>query len=126
MAPQNIEVGKIGEEVACTFLKRKGFTIIDRNVRRPWGEIDIVAVKRNIVHMVEVKTSVSVKDRFSREMQSPLERATTLKMARVCRTAELYMHERNDLREYQIDALSILLDTVSRKARCQFFEQAIG
>ena len=43
------EVGRIGEQVACSFLVRKGYTIIDRNYRKPWGEIDVIAEKGNIV-----------------------------------------------------------------------------
>jgi putative endonuclease len=44
---QHIEVGKIGEDIACKYLKSKGYKIIERNFRRKWGEIDIVCKKRS-------------------------------------------------------------------------------
>ena len=31
------EVGRIGEDIASEFLQRKGFRIIARNYRKPWG-----------------------------------------------------------------------------------------
>src|SRR3954467_11329009 len=49
------EVGAIGENVAAEFLRRKGFEIVEKNYLKPWGEIDIIAVKANIVRFIEVK-----------------------------------------------------------------------
>ncbi len=49
------EVGKLGEEIASKFLERKGFKIVLRNYRKPWGEIDIIAEKDDVVRFVEVK-----------------------------------------------------------------------
>lgn len=43
---QHIEVGKIGENIACKYLESKGYKIIERNFRRKWGEIDIVCKRR--------------------------------------------------------------------------------
>ena len=48
-------VGQIGEDIACQFLERKGFKVLERNYRKPWGEIDIIAEKDGIVRFVEVK-----------------------------------------------------------------------
>ena len=50
------KLGDIGENIACDFLKRRGFEIIERNYLRKWGEIDIVARKRNVIRFVEVKS----------------------------------------------------------------------
>lgn len=54
-------IGKRGEEVACVFLARRGFRIIDRNWRVRGGEIDIVAVDlcTSDIVFVEVKTRTS-------------------------------------------------------------------
>jgi hypothetical protein len=49
------EIGAIGETVAAEFLRRKGFTILERNYLKPWGEIDIIALKADVVRFVEVK-----------------------------------------------------------------------
>lgn len=51
------QFGNIGEDLACVFLIKIGFTIIDRNYLKKWGEIDIVAKKNNIFHFIEVKSA---------------------------------------------------------------------
>ena len=43
--PLRKEVGRVGEDIAAQFLERKGFKILARNYRKPWGEIDIIAEK---------------------------------------------------------------------------------
>ena len=45
-SPQHLKVGKIGEDIACRYLKDKGYKIIERNFRRKWGEIDIICFKK--------------------------------------------------------------------------------
>lgn len=122
------ETGAQGEEIACRFLEKKGFIIIQRNYRKPWGEIDVIAEREGVVHFVEVKTvSRSISDDDgSREMEyRPEEMATHTKLHKVARTAALYMDSQKDTREFQIDVLGVLMDTNKRMARCRFFEQVI-
>ena len=50
-------LGQIGEDRACEYLRDKGYRVLHRNYRRPWGEIDIVArEKDNTLVFIEVKT----------------------------------------------------------------------
>lgn len=49
-------VGRRGERVARRFLKKQGFAILQTNWRCNTGEIDIVAVRGNTLHFIEVKT----------------------------------------------------------------------
>lgn len=49
------KIGSLGEELVVKFLMKRGFKILDRNYRRPWGELDIVAEKNSTIHFVEVK-----------------------------------------------------------------------
>ncbi|MEG3164885.1 YraN family protein [Sphingomonas sp. PB2P19] len=49
-------VGRRGERLAGWWLKLKGWRILDRRVRTPAGEVDLVARKGNLVAFVEVKT----------------------------------------------------------------------
>lgn len=53
----NLTIGQAGEEIACGYLAQKGFKILERNFRRPWGELDIIARDKNkTLVFVEVKT----------------------------------------------------------------------
>ena len=54
MAEHN-ELGKEGEEMAAKWLTEKGFTVLHRNWRHSYHEIDIVATKGKFLHFVEVK-----------------------------------------------------------------------
>ena len=56
MEGRNKTVGAWGEDQACRFLIRQGFSIIERNYHTTVGEIDIVATKLEDYYFVEVKT----------------------------------------------------------------------
>ncbi len=120
-------VGGMGEDIACQFLEQKGFRILERNYRKPWGEIDIIAEKAGVVRFVEVKavSHENLPD-VSREMDyRPEEMATPEKLKKVARTASLYMEAKMDKREYQIDVVGVIMDEGRRKARCRMIEQAL-
>lgn len=125
---QRKEVGRIGEEVASRFLERKGFTIVERNYRKPWGEIDIIAEKEGVIRFIEVKAiSRENNSRGSRETSAyiPEEQIHPAKLKKVVRTAELYMVSRGGDQEFQIDAVGVFLDMKHRTARCRLFEQIL-
>ena len=49
--------GNKGEDIAAKYLTSKGYTILERNHRKPWGELDIVArAGDGALIFVEVKT----------------------------------------------------------------------
>lgn len=50
-------VGRRGERVARRALRRAGYRVLARNVRTPHGEVDIVAIERGVLVVVEVKTT---------------------------------------------------------------------
>ena len=53
---KNIELGKRGEDIAADYLTHRGYSIITRNYRRRFGEVDIVARHGTTIVFVEVKT----------------------------------------------------------------------
>ena len=122
MIPDEVRknTGKGGEEIAAQFLERKGYKVIEKNYRKKWGEIDIIAEKDGTVRFVEVKT-------VSRESEQyrPEELLHTSKLRKVARTAALYMETKRDNREYQIDAVTVIMNYETRMARCRLFEQAL-
>lgn len=122
------KIGNLGEEIAARYLESKGFKIIDRNYRKPWGEIDIIAVKEGIVRFVEVKsvTREIPQGSVTREMDyRPEELIDGRKLKKLARTAALYMEMIKDTREYQIDAVGVILDGYRHVARCRLFEQVL-
>ena len=121
------KTGFLGEKVAAQFLMRKGYKIIEMNYRKPWGEIDIIAEKGGVVRFVEVKTASGDFSTFSRENNTyrPEEQIHPAKLRKVIRTAQLYMASHEDDREFQIDAVGVILDPSVRRARCRLFEQII-
>ncbi len=50
------KIGEIGEEKACEFLMKHGFTVLERNIANKFGEIDIVAKSHGTHYFFEVKT----------------------------------------------------------------------
>jgi putative endonuclease len=115
------KVGQIGEDVACMFLEKHGYNIIDRNYRKKWGEIDIIAKKDEILHFVEVK-SVSHETEYN-----PEENVHPWKMKRLYRAIQTYLLEKDvsDETEWRLDILAVFLDLDTRKAKFRFTENVI-
>src|SRR3989344_5693597 len=55
------KTGEMGENIAVRFLMKQGYSILERNYTKKWGEIDIITEKEGKLHFVEVK-SVSSTD----------------------------------------------------------------
>ena len=58
----NQSVGRWGEETAAAYLNQRGYEILARNARTPYGEIDIIARRRNLIVFIEVKARASLDD----------------------------------------------------------------
>ena len=96
----NQRIGKWGEDTAADYLKQHSYEIIHRNVRTPYGEIDIVARHGDITIFVEVKT------RTSNKMGLPEEAITQRKREHMLATADYYAAE-HEIDHWQIDVVSI-------------------
>ena len=121
------KIGQLGENVACEFLKKHSYKIIDRNYLKKWGEIDIIATKGNILHFVEVK-AVSVKDiRYPSDNYEPEENVHPWKLKRLSRVIQTYLLSKKvpDETEWQLDILAVFLDFKTRKARFRLTENVI-
>lgn len=58
MATHN-ELGKKGEDLAVEFLQKNNYKILERNWRFKKAEVDIIAIKKDILAVIEVKTRSS-------------------------------------------------------------------
>ncbi len=100
----NKKLGQIGEDIAVEYLKKKGYKIIERNYKKAWGEIDVVAKKEGKIIFFEVKT---LNGRSANIF--PESNITQEKIRRLKKTVETYIHERKITRDYQLDAIGIIL-----------------
>ena len=82
------ESGREGEERAVGFLQKKGYEILQRNVRYKRGEIDIIARDGDTVVFVEVKS------RSSSGFGVPEEAVDRRKQRQLCRLALLYLQKK--------------------------------
>jgi len=119
------KIGQIGENVACEFLVKQGYEILDRNYRKKWGEIDIVAKKDSVIHFVEVK---AVSGNVPRETDyQPEENVHSWKIKRLGRAIQTYLLEKkvSHETEWQLDVIAVFLDFSVRKARIRITENII-
>jgi len=90
--------GKEAEKRASLHLQTLGFHILTCNFHSKFGEIDIIALKENILHFCEVKYS---------KHYDPLERITPSKMAKISKTIQYYFLRYPNTYDYQIDAIIV-------------------
>ena len=95
--------GNEGEQAACEYLLKKGWKILDRNVRRGRGEIDIIARKRKTIAFIEVKR------RSSLNYGRPAEAVNAEKQKRIAQAASLYVQEQAlENEKLRFDVIEIL------------------
>ncbi|MBY0539541.1 YraN family protein [Patescibacteria group bacterium] len=125
MAKHN-EIGRIGEKVAEEYLVSKGHTILSRNYRKPYGEIDLVSRKDECVHFVEVKSvSWETGESAVSERHRPEENVHPQKIKRLLRTIESYILERNVVGDWQFDVIAVYLDEKTKTAKVRFLENVV-
>lgn len=113
----NQRVGKWGEEAVAAYLAGRGYEILARNARTPYGEIDIVAKQEEIFVFVEVKT------RTSNKMGLPEESVNLRKRAHMRACAEHYAAE-NEIDHWQVDVIAVE-GKVGSEPKITHFESAI-
>ena len=108
-------IGKMGEELAARFLKKNGYELVLSNFKVPIGrtlrgvqvsgEIDIIALEKDVLCFVEVKT------RSSDEFSTPLSAVDLRKQRQITRTARVYrkIFNLNKMR-FRYDVVGIVLN----------------
>ncbi len=103
MKSTNQEIGKAGEALALDYLRQNGFTILHCNWRFARYETDIIAVKGDRLHFIEVKTRRTATFGYPEESVSPK------KMKHMMRCAAAYQGKYPGWKRIQYDVLSISL-----------------
>lgn len=120
MKQYNFSKGRAGEGIAQQHLINLGFTILEKNWRSRFGELDIIATKKGTLHFVEVKLKTG--DQFG----TPEEMISKRKIWQVRKTAEAYILQKKGISvtfpRYQIDAVCIVLTTDGIVNRVDFYQ----
>lgn len=101
----NISVGKKGEELACEYLAKQGYKILEKNKRfSRFSEIDIIALDKNTLVFCEVKT------RKTNICGSPFEAITKSKYQNIKKGIFFYLQENPNYKSFRVDAIGIVLE----------------
>jgi putative endonuclease len=116
------DLGDLGERLACEYLVDKQFNILEKNYQIPFGEIDIIAKKENIIHFVEVKTVAHLGDGFY-----PEERVDWKKQRKLRQMSQIWLQKHHYPLDcaYQIDVIGIVADHQTRLAKLHYFPNAV-
>lgn len=99
MARHN-DIGKWGEDIAAGILADKGFAICERNWRLRHHEIDIVAMRDDVLVFAEVKTR-------SDRSEDPFDAIDAKKIASMVRAADTYIASRGLHHNVRFDIFGI-------------------
>jgi len=124
-------LGNIGEKIAIKYLRKKGYKILDKNYVSKFttgpqrGEIDIITRKDNVISFIEVKASRVVRNNPAvLENFLPEDRVDFSKQKKIIRAAESWLIEKKIPlnSKWQIDVISMIVDTKTKKARIKYFQ----
>ena len=120
MASEKRKIGDICEGLAVRHLVKQGFSILDRNYSKKWGELDVVAKGEDGLHFIEVKGTSSPGAR-------PEENVHRWKQKRLHRAIQTWFldHEGYDDYEWQIDVMAVRLDFGLKKAKIRWLKNII-
>ena len=124
-------IGKLGEDLAFKYLRNAGYTVINRNYLKKYGEIDIVARGTGgKVHFIEVKT-VSyetldiLKREVTRETWRPEELVHERKLHQIHKAVQSWLAKHNYQGEFQIDVLALRVVPKTKYATINYIENII-
>jgi putative endonuclease len=116
-APKRVaafQTGISAESRACVFLLAKGYRILARRFKTPFGEIDIVARKRNLLAFIEVKARAALDDAAYA--------VTPQQQARIVNAAQVWLatHEDHANLDMRFDAVLIAPKSLPRHLMAAF------
>jgi putative endonuclease len=128
-------LGKWGENLAVEYLSQKGYTILERNARTPYGEIDLVTLKEidlkkpsNEPFAIGSKVTVfvEVKTRSSESFGFPEESITPRKKAHLLSAAQAYLQSHPELEgDWRVDVIAVQRSFAGEEPNIIHFENAV-
>lgn len=124
MVTEKRKIGDVGENILVKHLMKHKYKILDKNYRKNWGEIDVVASKDETIHFFEVKTIRMLGGRVSGETHDPEDNVHVWKRKRMSRVIQSYLEEKRvpEEIEWQGDVAAIFLDFTLKEAKIRITE----
>ena len=126
------EIGDLGEGIVCKYLENKGYSVVERNYLRPWGEIDVIARKGEVLHFIEVKSVTREPRRGVGEpgrvaYLRPEENMHGAKLKRLQRAIQTYLlqHKMKENALWQLDLACVYLNLQDKRARVEMLENIV-
>lgn len=125
-------LGRWGESLAADYLSQRGYKILERNVRTPYGEIDLVAQlvcasPKSDGRAGTVTVFVEVKTRSSRAFGLPEEAVTARKQEHMLAAARAYMQTHPELEgDWRVDVIAIQRSRSGPEPDITHFENAVA
>lgn len=113
----NRRVGTWGEQAAANYLAERGYEIAARNIRTPYGEIDLIVLKDGLTIFVEVKA------RTSQSLGPPEIAVTPRKQAHMLACAGSYA-QKHGIDHWQIDVIAV--QDLDHHTQIAHFENAVS
>jgi len=120
MSPNTLTKGMRGERIACDFLLKSGYRIIERNWRCKWGEIDIIAAIEGTIVFIEVKSATGT------GFGAPMEWVTPRKRKKIIMAAKQYILDNpieNMLIRFDVIAIDLRMNTVNHIPNAFYCEE---
>ena len=102
MAKHN-HTGTEGEKMGAEYLIKTGYVIIEKNWRHGRWEVDIIAIRKDTLHFIEIKT------RRSKKFGLPEEKVGRKKIENLINAAEQYLYVHPQWKRIQFDILSVFM-----------------
>ena len=110
---KHIDIGKLGEDIACRFLRKKKYKILTRNYREKFDEIDIIAKSFDgFLVFIEVKT-INLRNGLENDIM-PEDNLTSEKIRKITRICTLFSAKHpnllNDKKGWRLDLIAVTLN----------------
>ena len=100
---ENIQLGRIGENLAVNFLEQNNYHILTQNYHSTYGEIDIVAIDNDTLIFIEVKTRKS-------NLEKALSSISNAKQKKIIKTAYHFLQQNPEYENFptRFDAIAVI------------------
>ena len=113
--------GRWGERVAARYLQAHGYRILARNVRTPYGELDLVAQQGDEVVFVEVKTRATLAFGW------PEEAVTPRKLEHLAAAAQMWLAEHPEVGDaWRVDVIAVRVRPGEESVEIRHFEDVLS